>query len=235
MNYKKMMQTLSKKSQQAAEQGLEVFEETLDRLGPYVTKAGAYVKPKVKEATTFAAQQFETWQPRLDEAVSRISPALVRAVDKVSPAVEEALSRVAPALETAKDKVQEELVPSFTEALQQAAHHPVAMETSARLAAATSALRGELRVPEPEPEVVAKKKPVIKVVGAIAIGVAAAAAIAMAVKTFLTPSDWEAHQPSDAYIPEEPEPEAAEAAETGNPDVAASADTTWVPTEELDD
>lgn len=173
----------------------------------YLDAAGKVLIPLAQDlfvkGATWAAHQLDAWQPRINEALERVSPAVENTVNRVSPAVEDALARIVPAVEAARGRVQDDLIPRFSSALHAAAEHPVTRETQRRLSLATQALAGELEVvPEPEIVPVKRKGGFFATTGKIVAAGAVLAGVVVAVKKLLGPSDtgWEAHQSSAAYV-----------------------------------
>lgn len=140
-------------------------------------QAQDYITPLAKDArkrgARMAAETMDTLQPRLDDALS-----------KVTPAVDAAYARFAPALDDARSKVQYDLLPKLSEVLHEAA------ETAARI---------ELpEIVEPQP-----KRSVWGTIGKLLLAGGLLAGIVFAVKKFLAPADsgWQAHEPSSPYVP----------------------------------
>lgn len=226
MNRKQWAKAVDQRARLAAEKGQAALDLAVVRISPYVEEATRIVEPYVQKASkagaeyadearkvvgpmahdllvkgaAMAAETLDTLQPRLDAALSKVTPAVEDTVSKVAPAIEDALARVAPAVEKARGKVQHDLIPKFSEALHEAAEHPVARETAKRISLATAALAGELEIATPQP-VVVRRSPLRKVGTFLLVG-AAVAGVAYVVKKMLSTesSGWEAHEPSAAYV-----------------------------------
>ena len=185
------------KGKEALLQAQVYLEQAQDYLSPRahdaLNQAQEFVTPLAKDArkkgAALAAQTMDTLQPRLEEALERVSPA-----------VEDAYSRLAPALDAATLKVQREILPRLNEILHEAADNPVALEASERAQATVAALSGELRVPDRRSGNAAATA--LKVI--VASGLLAG--VVIAIKKFLEPQDsgWQAHEPSEPYVPTTP-------------------------------
>lgn len=183
---KEALATASAYVQQAqdyiAPRAQEALHQASDYLGPRAQdalhQAQDYITPLAKDAkkrsARLAADTMDTLQPRLDDALG-----------KVTPAVDAAYARFAPVLDDARSKVQYELLPKLSEVLHEAA------ETAARI---------ELpEVVEPP----AAKRSVWGTLGKLLLAGGLVAGIVFALKKFLAPSDsgWQAHEPSTPYVP----------------------------------
>lgn len=176
--------------EQAQEQLAPRAQDALAQAQEALSQAQEFVTPLARDArkkgAQFAAHTMDTLQPRLDEVL-----------EKVAPTVDDVYGRLAPAIDAAAEKVQKELLPRLNEILHEAAELPVAAQASERAQAAVAALAGELTVAD-------KKKgnaaaTAIKVV--VATGLLAG--VVLAVRKFLEPQDsgWQAHEPSQPYVP----------------------------------
>lgn len=182
------------KGKDALVQAQLYLEQAQDYLAPRAQdalhQAQDFVTPLARDArkkgATFAAQTMDTLQPHLDEAL-----------DKVSPAVEDAYSKLAPAIDAAAAKVQKELLPKLNELLHEAAELPLAVEASERAQATVAALTGELTLADK------KKGNAAATAAKVVIASALLAGVVIAVKKFLEPQDsgWQAHEPSQPYVP----------------------------------
>ena len=151
--------------EEAVNKASKIFADTQKRVGPYAKSA------KTKTAD-FASKRLDAWEPHIQSALDKISPAV----------------------DAARDKVADDYLPKLQGLLHDAAEHPVAQEADKRRRATMQALKGEL-----EP---VKRKSKLKTFGKVlGIGAIIAGAVA-AVRHFLTPKDdgWTAHEPSRAYV-----------------------------------
>ncbi|MFC7620788.1 hypothetical protein [Microlunatus sp. GCM10028923] len=164
--------------------------------------------------TPFAQSAFERVNPYVEQAVERVGPyaaeakkrgakAAHDAVEKFGPRLDEALERVSPAVEAARLRMNEDVLPKLTEALNAAAGSPVVVEAGKRGRAVVEAAKGEL---EPVKEQKAKKKG--RWIKRIAIVAVVAGVAAVVVKKLLGSSDqgWQAARPSAPYAPTPPTP-----------------------------
>lgn len=182
------------KGKEALQQAQVYLEQAQEYLAPLAQDALQQAQHKVtplvhdarKKGAAIAADAMDNLQPRLDEVL-----------DRVSPAVEEAYAKLAPAIDAAATKVQKDLLPKLNEILHEAAEHPLAVETGDRAEAAIAALTGELKVADKKKGKAAATA--LKVV--IASGLLAG--VVIAIKKFLEPQDsgWQAHEPSQPYVP----------------------------------
>ncbi|NYE74776.1 sunset domain-containing protein [Microlunatus parietis] len=164
--------------------------------------------------TPLAQSAFERVNPYVEQAVERVGPyaaearkrgakAAHDAVEKFGPRLDEALERVSPAVEAARLRMNEELLPKLTEALNAAAGSQVVVEAGKRGRAVVEAAKGEL---EPIKEQKSKKKG--RWIKRIAIVAVVAGVAAVVVKKLLGSSDqgWQAARPSAPYAPTPPTP-----------------------------
>lgn len=189
-----------------------------DRVGPLAQSAADRVGPLAQSAaervTPLAQSAFERVNPYVEQAVERVGPyaaeakkrgakAAHDAVEKFGPRLDEALERVSPAVEAARLRMNEDLLPKLTEALNAAAGSPVVIEAGKRGRAVVEAAKGEL---EPIKEQKAKKKG--RWIKRIAIVAVVAGVAAVVVKKLLGSSDqgWQAARPSAPYAPTPPTP-----------------------------
>jgi uncharacterized phage infection (PIP) family protein YhgE len=183
----------------AAERGAAALELAIERLMPLLEQAAERLAPYAEDAKVVAA-----------DAKKRTARFAADTVEQFQPQINDALDRVSPAVEKAQRAVQDDLLPKLVDLLHEAADLPVvqnaqdvAGEVQSRGEAAVAALKGELALP--------KKTSVGKRVAQVAAAGAVLAAVAVAVKTFLGSKDsgWAAHEPSPAYTyaPAATEPE----------------------------
>lgn len=182
------------KGKEALVQAQVYLEQAQDYLAPRaqdaLNQAQELVTPLARDArkkgAAFAAHTMDTLQPHLDDVL-----------EKVSPAVEDAYGRLAPAIDAAAVKVQRELLPRLNEILHEAAEYPMAVEAADRAKATVAALSGDLKIVDKRRGTAATTA--LKVV--IASGLLAG--VVIAIKKFLEPQDsgWQAHEPSQPYVP----------------------------------
>lgn len=202
----------------AAERLGPLVHTAADRVGPLAQSAADRVGPLAQSAaervSPFAQSAFERVNPYVEQAVERVGPyaaeakkrgakAAHDAVEKFGPRLDEALVRVSPAVEAARLRMNEELLPKLTEALNAASGSPVVVEAGKRGRAVVEAAKGEL---EPVKEQKAKKKG--RWIKRIAIVAVVAGVAAVVVKKLLGSSDqgWQAARPSAPYAPTPPTP-----------------------------
>lgn len=160
----------------AADAGQSALQDALAKASELLSDAQKAAAPMAHDAKVrtadFAAKRLDAWEPHIQDAL-----------DKVSPAVD-----------AARDKVSDDILPMLQHLLHDAAESPVVVEAGRRGEAAVQALKGEL-----EPK--RKKSKTRKFVKFVAISAIVAGAVA-AVRHFLTPKDdgWTAHEPSKAYV-----------------------------------
>lgn len=107
---------LAPRAQDAVHQAQEALDQALERLEPYARNAR-------RTSARFAAGKVDAWQPHVDEALA-----------KVSPAIDEVYARVAPVLAGASSKLADDVLPRISHALHDAAGdlEQVAAEAEAR-------------------------------------------------------------------------------------------------------
>ncbi len=198
-----MKQTLreaaAETTQTAAERGTAALELAIERLMPLLEQAAERLAPYAEDARHAAV-----------DAKKRTAKFAADTVEQFQPQINDALDKVSPAVEKAQKAVQSELLPRLVDILHEAADLPVvqsaqevAGEVQSRGEAAVAALKGELELP--------KKTSTGKRIAQVAAAGALLAAVAVAVKAFLGSKDsgWAAHEPSPAYTytSSKPEPE----------------------------
>ncbi|HOB05607.1 MAG TPA: hypothetical protein PKM36_10090 [Propionibacteriaceae bacterium] len=192
-----MKQTLreaaAETTQTAAERGAAALELAIERLMPLLEQAAERLAPYAEDAKVAAV-----------DAKKRTARFAADTVEQFQPQINDALDKVSPAVEKAQKAVQDDLLPKLVDLLHEAAEIPalqpvvqgaqdIAGEVESRGGAAVAALKGELELP--------KKTSAGKRVAQVAAAGALIAAVAVAVKAFLGSKDsgWAAHEPSPAY------------------------------------
>ncbi|MEL4357351.1 MULTISPECIES: sunset domain-containing protein [unclassified Luteococcus] len=199
----------------AVDRAVQLVEQVLGVTNPVLgqaVKAADHARRNAGEHVAPLAEQAK------HTAATKVAPLAATAVavgaakkEQLQPHLDTVAEKVQPAAEQARAKVQEDLVPQLMELLHQAENHPAVSEASKRSAAAKAALKGELELPEK------KKRSVGGTVAKVAAAGTLLAAVTVAVRQFLASKDdaWTAHQPSTAYVAEEPSAdEAMDRAET---------------------
>lgn len=206
-----MKQTLreaaAETTQTAAERGAAALELAIERLMPLLEQAAERLAPYAEDAKVAAV-----------DAKKRTARFAADTVEQFQPQINDALDKVSPAVEKAQKAVQDDLLPKLVDLLHEAAEIPalrpvvqgaqdIAGEVESRGDAAVAALKGELELP--------KKTSAGKRVAQVAAAGALIAAVAVAVKAFLGSKDsgWAAHEPSPAYTYTSAKPEAETFAE----------------------
>lgn len=184
----KVLRAAAETTHTAAERGAEAVEKAVDAISDYVVSLTPYVEAAGDRVGPLAQQ-----------ARVRSAAAAQQAVDALGPKLNEAVVLVSPAVESAREKVQDDLLPRLSEVLERAAESDVARTATSRGAATMAALRGELELPEPEPE--KKKGGVGRVFRRLALVAALLGVGYVAFKKFFGPKDsgWETYQPSAPY------------------------------------
>lgn len=172
----------------AAERGADAVEKAVDAISDYVVSLTPYVEAAGERVGPLAQQ-----------ARVRSAAAAQQAVDALGPRLNDAMGLVSPAVESARGKVQDDILPRLSEVLERAAESDVARTATSRGAATMAALRGELELPEPEPE--KKKGGVGRLLRRLALVAALLGVGYVAFKKFFGPKDsgWETYQPSAPY------------------------------------
>ena len=200
-----MKQTLreaaAETTQTAAERGAAALELAIERLMPLLEQAAERLAPYAEDAKVAAV-----------DAKKRTARFAADTVEQFQPQINDALDKVSPAVEKAQKAVQDDLLPKLVDLLHEAAEIPalqpvvqgaqdIAGEVESRGGAAVAALKGELELP--------KKTSAGKRVAQVAAAGALIAAVAVAVKAFLGSKDsgWAAHEPSPAYTYTSAKPE----------------------------
>ncbi|GAA2100783.1 hypothetical protein GCM10009841_15920 [Microlunatus panaciterrae] len=173
-------------AQSAADMVAPLAQSARDRVVPYAQQAAEAVTP-------YAHQAAERVAPLAHSAKQRSAKAAHDALDKYGPVLDDALDRVTPAVEAARHRVQDDLLPKLSEALEAAASSAVAVEATKRGRATAAALKGELAVPE--------KKKKGRWVKRLAIVAAVGGLAALAAKKLLGNNDneWQAARPTAPY------------------------------------
>lgn len=192
MNRKKFERAVGDTTHAATDLG----KEALAQASAYLQQAQEYLAPRAQDAyhqasdrigplaqdvkkrgAKFAADAMDAVQPKLDEVL-----------DRVSPAVDDAYARFAPKLDDARSKVQHGFLPALSELLHNAADDVAKVEIP--------------EVPAPR-----KKNSAWATVGQVLLAGGLLAVIAFAIKKFLAPDDsgWQAHEPSQPYVPTAPQ------------------------------
>lgn len=174
----------------------DLGKEALAQASAYLQQAQEYLAPRAQDAyhqasdrlgplaqdvkkrgAKFAADAMDAVQPKLDEVL-----------DRVSPTVDDAYARFAPKLDDARSKVQYGFLPALSELLHNAADDVAKVEIP--------------EVPAPK-----KKNSAWATVGQVLLAGGLLAVIAFAIKKFLAPEDsgWQAHEPSQPYVPTKPQ------------------------------
>lgn len=154
-----------------------------------IQQVGDYVGPRAKEAkkkgAKLAAQAMDAVQPTIDDALERLTPA-----------VDEAYAKFAPALDAGRQKVQHEFLPALSDLLHQAAEEVAKVEVPDVPAPAT------------------KKRSGWKTFGGIVLAGGLLTVVVVALRKLFAPADsgWQAHEPSQPYVPTPPQTVADEAA-----------------------
>ncbi|MDA8438483.1 MAG: DUF5324 family protein [Propionibacterium sp.] len=142
-------------------------------------------------------------QEALEQARTQLAPhvqeALEQARTQLAPHVQEAMERAHPHLEHARQRVQDDLVPQLTEMLHRAAEHPAVTEISARGSETMDMVREQAAGTQVAGRRRSRLAGVVKVMAAGAV----LAAVTVAVRQFLASkdNDWQAHRPSQGYVP----------------------------------
>ena len=180
-------------AQSAADRVTPLAQTAFDRVGPYVEQAVDRVGPYVEQAVDRVG-------PYAHEAKKRGARVAHDAVERLGPRLDDAMERVSPAVEAARDRMQDDLLPKLSDALNAAAGSPVAIEAGKRGRAVVGAAKGEL-----EPKKQKKKGRWIKRIAIVAVVAGVAAVV---VKKLLGSSDqgWQAARPSAPYAPTPPTP-----------------------------
>ncbi len=168
-----------------------------DRIVPAAASAAEHLAPLAATARERSAELAEQARTQL---APHVQEALEQARTQLAPHVHEAMERAQPHLEHARQRVQDDLVPQLTDMLHRAAEHPAVIEATAR----GSETMGMVREQMAGTPVVARHRRsrlggVVKVMAAGAV----LAAVAVAVRQFLASKedDWQAHRPSQGYVP----------------------------------
>ncbi|WP_415111525.1 hypothetical protein [Propioniciclava sp.] len=190
---------------EALAQATEYLQQAQEYLAPRaqdaIQQVGEYVTPRAQEAkkkgAKLAAQAMDAVQPALDDALERITPA-----------VDEAYSKLAPALDAGRQKVQHEILPALSELLHDAADEIAKVEVA--------------EVPAPA----AKKRSGWKTFGGVVLAGGLLAAVVVALRKLFAPADsgWQAHEPSQPYVPTPPQTVVDEVAHTDAASEPAAAD-----------
>ena len=200
-----------------------------ERVTPLAVQVAGRVSPIYATATgyfiPYATQAAERVAPYAANAKQRSAQVAHEAVERIGPRLEDALGRVTPAVDAAREKVSDDLLPRLSDALGAAAAAPVVVEATKRGKATLAAAKGDLALPEPEPE---RGGGWVK---RIAIVAALGGAAAFAVRKLLgsADADWQAARPTAPYSPARADGSSAARATDGttasDPIVAASAAT----------
>ncbi|TBT87315.1 hypothetical protein ET989_03115 [Propioniciclava sinopodophylli] len=192
MNRKKFERAVGDTTHAAADLGKDALaqaqaylQQAQDYLAPRaqdaIHQASDYISPYAKDAkkrgAQFAASAVDAARPKLDEALDRVSPAL-----------DNAYARIAPAVDDARSKVQYGFLPALSDLLHNAADDIAKVEIP--------------QVPAPK-----KKNSVWGTLGQVILAGGLLAVVAFAIKKFLAPDDsgWQAHEPSQPYVPTTPQ------------------------------
>ncbi|WIY81681.1 DUF5324 family protein [Propionimicrobium sp. PCR01-08-3] len=231
---KKARKAAKKAANQALKQGKDVFEGATDAVTPLAKQANDQVSDLAKQAGGLGKQAVDFGR----QAADRVTPVLEDAYDRISPKVEEVVEKLQPsvsqAYESVSDKVQHDWYPRLQEFWEEANENPSVIEATRRGRSTLAALRGDLQLPDPEPE--PRKRSVVGRIFTL-IGIATVVgAIIIAVRSVLGSSDdgWSPQQPTrpeadeddswgaspfEATTPAD-EPEAQEVAEDAASDLA---------------
>lgn len=191
MNRKKFERAVGDTTHAATDLG----KEALAQASAYLQQAQEYLAPRAqdvyKEASGRIAPLAKDAKKRSAKlaagAMDAVQPKLDEVLDRVTPAVDDAYARFAPKLDTARSKVQYGFLPAVSEMLHNAADDIARVEI---------------------PEVpAAKKKSGWATFGQVLLASGLVAVIVYAIKKFLAPEDsgWQAHEPSQPYVPTAPQ------------------------------
>lgn len=192
MNRKKFERAVGDTTHAAADLGKDALaqaqaylQQAQDYLAPRAQdalhQANDYIAPYAKDAkkkgARIAADAMDAVQPKIDDALNRVSPA-----------VDDAYAKIAPAIDGARSKVQYGFLPALSDLLHNAADDVSKVELP--------------KVPAPK-----KKTSVWGTIGQVLLAGGLLAVVAFAVKKFLAPDDagWQAHEPSQPYVPTSPQ------------------------------
>ena len=174
----------------------DLGKEALAQASVYLQQAQEYLAPRAQDAYKQAsdylgplAQDAKKRGARLAaDAMDAVQPKLDEVLDRVTPAVDDAYARIAPKIDDARSKVQFGLLPAVSELLHNAADDIAKVELP--------------EVPAPQ-----KKKSGWSTVGQVLLAGGLVAVIVYAIKKFLAPDDsgWQAHEPSQPYVPTAPQ------------------------------
>ena len=184
-------------AQSAADKVAPLAQSAAEKVGPYAESARERVSPyahqAVEKVSPYAQQAAERVGPYAESAKKKGAKAAHDALEKYGPALDDAFDKVTPAVEAARHRVQDDLIPRLSDALDHAAGSAVAVEATKRGKATAAALKGEVAVPEPK-----KKSRWIK---RLAIVAAIGGIAAVAAKKLLgsKDADWQAARPTATY------------------------------------
>ncbi len=167
-------------------------------------QVGDYVAPRAQEARKKGAKMAA-------QAIDAVQPALDDALDRLSPAVDEAYAKLAPALDAGRQKVQNEFLPALSELLHEAADEVAKVEI--------------VEVPVPAK----KKRSGWKTFGGVLLAGGLLAVVVVALRKLFAPADsgWQAHEPSQPYVPTPPQTVVDEVSQT-DADPGADAAEQWL-------
>lgn len=174
----------------------DLGKEALAQASVYLQQAQEYLAPRAQDAYKEASDRIGPLAKDVKkrgaklaaEAMDAVQPKLDEVLDRVSPAVDDAYARFAPKVDDARSKVQYGFLPALSEMLHNAAEDIAKVELP--------------EVPAPK-----HKKSAWATVGQVLLAGGLLAVIAYAIKKFLAPEDsgWQAHEPSQPYVPTAPQ------------------------------
>lgn len=191
MNRKKFERAVGDTTHAATDLG----KEALAQASAYLHQAQEYLTPRAQDAYKEASDRLGPLAKDVKkrgariaaDAMDAVQPKLDEVLDRVSPAVDDAYARFAPKIDGARSKVQYGFLPAVSELLHNAADDIAKVELP--------------EVPAP------RKKSGWATFGQVLLAGGLLAVIVYAVKKFLAPDDsgWQAHEPSQPYVPTAPQ------------------------------